>query len=500
MQTHIRKNLITSLIYEMVLMVSGLILPRFILRTFGSEVNGLVNSITQFLTFIALFEGGIGAVVLAEFYKPLEEHESSSINGVYAAAKHFFRTIGIVFIAYIAAVCFGYPLIVKNSGFSYWFVFWLIIIIGLNTIFKYFLSMTNRLLLQAEQKLYIPNIVTTITTVLNLVLAITIIKVYPSIHAVKLGSALVFLIQPLCYAYAVKKDGIVDNKTKYQTGYLKNRWSGFFQNLATYVAQNTDIIVLTVFATLSDVSVYSVYMLALNAVKSVITSVTNSYQSVLGKYIAQHQKDRTTVVYSNFEHVGWDLSSIMYSTCLMLIIPFVRIYTSDVYDTNYIVPAFAVVMTSAQFIYCTRESSRLLVLAGGKFKETNFGSFAEAFLNLGISIILVWKYGLLGVAVGTLISVVYRLFYLWNFLSKDTDLIGKINRFKISAPATIVFSINIIIFFIAPSIQIRNLLIFAIYGVVIVASETVLLMGIEILFGNGHFLKDNFNRILKKKD
>lgn len=68
-----RKNLITSIVYQFSVIISGLILPRLLISTFGSEINGLVSSITQFLSFITLFEGGVGAAVLAELYLPIEK-------------------------------------------------------------------------------------------------------------------------------------------------------------------------------------------------------------------------------------------------------------------------------------------------------------------------------------------------------------------------------------------------------------------------------------------
>ena len=56
-------NTVSSLIYQIVTIVCGFILPRVILNYYGSEVNGLVNSITQFLQIIAFLDLGIGAVV-----------------------------------------------------------------------------------------------------------------------------------------------------------------------------------------------------------------------------------------------------------------------------------------------------------------------------------------------------------------------------------------------------------------------------------------------------
>ena len=59
----LKLNTVTSLINQRVLIICGFIVPVLILHAFGSAVNGLVNSITQFLGFISLLELGVGAVV-----------------------------------------------------------------------------------------------------------------------------------------------------------------------------------------------------------------------------------------------------------------------------------------------------------------------------------------------------------------------------------------------------------------------------------------------------
>ena len=64
-------NTITSLVLQVVSVICGFILPRLILESFGSDVNGLVNSITQFLGVITLLDLGVGAVVQSALYKPL---------------------------------------------------------------------------------------------------------------------------------------------------------------------------------------------------------------------------------------------------------------------------------------------------------------------------------------------------------------------------------------------------------------------------------------------
>ena len=69
------------MLYQLLAVVSSLILPRYFLSYFGSETNGLVNSITQFLSYIALLDLGVGAVFQSALYKPLAQNDEKEING-----------------------------------------------------------------------------------------------------------------------------------------------------------------------------------------------------------------------------------------------------------------------------------------------------------------------------------------------------------------------------------------------------------------------------------
>ena len=60
---YLKLSAITALIYQIVNIIYGLILPNLYLTHYGSEVNGLVSSIAQYLGLISFCELGIGAVV-----------------------------------------------------------------------------------------------------------------------------------------------------------------------------------------------------------------------------------------------------------------------------------------------------------------------------------------------------------------------------------------------------------------------------------------------------
>ena len=73
----------------------------------------------------------------------------------------------------------------------------------------------------------------------------------------------------------------------------------------------------------------------------------------------------------------------------------------------------------AQAAYCIRLPYNTMVCAAGHYKQTQNSAIIEMFLNLVITIVFVFKFGLIGVAIGTLVALVYRTVYLAIYLSKN---------------------------------------------------------------------------------
>ena len=71
MNKKLSRNTISSLLLQIITVISGFVLPRLIMHNYGSQVNGLVNSIAQFLSIITFLEFGVGAVIQSALYAPI---------------------------------------------------------------------------------------------------------------------------------------------------------------------------------------------------------------------------------------------------------------------------------------------------------------------------------------------------------------------------------------------------------------------------------------------
>lgn len=401
------KNIITSLLQQIVTVICGLIVPRAIIGTFGSSVNGLISSITQFLSYITLLEAGIGPVIKSALYKPIAKKDKTQIEKILKASQRFFRVISGIFIVYLIALCFIYPMIVSTE-FETGYTVSLILIIAISTFAEYFFGMVYKLYLQAEQKTYITSTIQIGTTILNAILVIILIKFGSSIQVVKLGSAFVFVLRPILQNIYVKKKYNINFKNVKEKYELKQKWDGLAQHIASVVHNNTDIAILTIFTNTVEVSVYSVYLYVVTGIKNMVQALTGGVDASFGDMIAKGEQENLNRSFRTYEFFYITLITSIYIIALVMMTPFVMVYTKGITDANYYRPIFSIIIVLAEFMWSVRQPYNDLVKVAGHFKQTNKGAWVEVFTNLIISIALVFKFGMIGVAIGTLVAMTIR--------------------------------------------------------------------------------------------
>lgn len=400
------KNTLSAFGGELITMICGLILSRMILTYYGSAYNGIISSIAYFISFITLMKAGIGGVTRAALYKPLAEHDDAVMSEVLYETEHYIRKIALIFLGSVVFFAAGYPFLVTND-FSWSFTFSLIIIISVTTFIQYYFCYTRSVLLEADQKIIVWNIALAVSTVLNTVLAVALIQMDASIHLVKLGSAVTYVVVPLIVYIYTNRNYKINRYAKPQMCRLKQRWDALAHEVADFINNNVDVIVLTVFTNLKEVSVYMVYAYVTTIRKVVLNSVS-SFHVAFGNMYARNERE---LMYENlqiYELIVFSVTSIMYSVSLVMVVPFAVLYTNGVTDVSYNRPLFGVLLVFANALTCFRIPYNAITLVAGHFKQTKKIAYCEAILNILISVLCVLKWGIVGVTVGTLTAAVFR--------------------------------------------------------------------------------------------
>lgn len=410
-------NMISGVVLQFFTLVSGFILPKIILTCFGSEVNGLVSSLNQFLSYITLVEGGITGVIVANLYKPIVEQDNNKISSILVTADRFYKKIGALFIAYSVILSIIYPLHFKTE-FTFSYVCSLTLILSLTLLIQYMYSLTLRTLLNADKKGYVVNFTQTFIVIFNVLFALISVFIYPSIHVLKLISGSLFLLQPLIFNRYVKKNYKIDWKVEPDNSLIKSRWNGFAINLAAFIHNSTDVTVLTFLANLKTVSIYSVYSLVSSGIKQMINACLSGIAHTVGQAYAKKNWKELNQKLDIYEYIVLILVFFLFTVTALLITPFVQLYTKDIVDTDYNQPLFGFLLVLAEALYLIKLPHLNLAYSANKFKEITVPAYIEAMLNIMISVALVKWIGLIGVTIGTIVGMTYRMVFHVYYTSK----------------------------------------------------------------------------------
>lgn len=411
-------NTISAIAFQITTILCGFILPKLLLVYFGSDVNGLVNSVGQFLGVIGFFELGIGAVIQTSLYKPLADNDLIGTSKVISSANKIFKKLGYILLIYVGIIVCIYPMLV-NSKFSFWFVATLIIVMSIRLFAQYFFGIVNRLLLIADQKAYIQYNAQTIAVIANTIACYLLIKLECSVQIIYGATSLIFLIQPCVIHLYIRKNYNISRSITYDVEPIKQKWNGVAQHIAAFVLDGTDIVVLSLLSTLNNVSIYSVYILVIKGVKQLFLSMISGFDALIGNLWAKQELEELKNVFSWTEWIIHTTVIFFFTVTAVLIVPFVEVFTSGISDADYFQPIFGVTIVLAYAIYCLSLPYLIMILAVGHYKQTQYKFVVAAVINIVLSVICVKQFGLIGVALGTLAAMVYQTVWMAWYNSKN---------------------------------------------------------------------------------
>ena len=410
-------NSMTSLLVQIMAVTSSFVVPRCILGAFGSVVNGTIESITGFLGFLTLMEAGVGSVARAALYRPVAQGDSYGTSVVVNETKQFFQRVALIYLAFVVVFAAIFPLRV-NNGESFWFNASLVLIVAIVQLVQYYFGSGYIQVLYSDQKLYLLNGIQAVAYFLNMVLVALCAWMGTGVHMMKLVSSAAFLLKPIFVNVYVRRHYHIQRKARESTPVLTQKWNNLLQTVAYFVHTKTDVVVLSVFCSMETVSVYSVYALITTGLTSIINSLCNGFYARLGHLYGMGDQEGLMESFVIYDHFLLNLTLALFTTASLTILDFVGLYTKGVADANYYAPSFSVLLIVAEAVYCLRLSYNHMVMVAGHFKQTQMAAMIEASMNIVISVCLVPRWGLVGVAIGTVCAMVFRTLYFVFYLSR----------------------------------------------------------------------------------
>ncbi len=433
------RNILTGFVGQFIIIILGLIIPRLFIDSYGSDVNGLISTIAQIFTYMALLEAGIGAASQNALYKPLREDNKTEISEIISVTKEYFKKFTFLYGFGVILLALGLPFLLKTNVDSM-VIFLIVLLEGMSGVISFYFVETTVILLNVDGKSYVNNTINLANKIIGY-----IVKIVMAILGINI------VILQLAY-------------------FLEVCWTIF---------SSTDMIVLSMFVSTQLSSVYAIYNMIFTNITLLVNAVYMSIVYVLG-YTYHESIEKYSRIHDSFNSIFIGLMTVLMSVCYVLTIPFVELYTHGVADINYLYTSLPIMFCLIQLISWSRYVSGNLTGIAGYAKQTSYVSLIEALTNLILSIVFVKKLGIVGVTLATVIALPVKV--VWCTYVADKKVMHRSYGKSVSIIGiNFLFFIGVILVFKTHQPIINSYGQFFIWGVLSTVVFSIIVMGLNFL-------------------
>lgn len=441
--TQFIKNVVGSALLQIVTILTGFISPRLMLTAFGSEINGITSSITQFISYLTLVEAGLSNATIFALYKPLANGDNEARDSIVSATKLAYYRVGYLFVALSVGLALLYPYIGSTDAMSNWELGLLVLVLCSNSTINFFVLAKYRSLLTADQCGYLVSFSSCVQLLVHLAIVYITIGLGFNVVAVRALGIVSYLFTAIILAVCVRlRYGKINFNATPNMKALDKRHDAMFLQIMGVITAATPVAVMTAFLDYKIISVYTIYNMIAGSVSACISVFTNGLTASFGNIYATDDKQLLKKTTGEFRVAFYILITIVYTVMLSTLLPFVGIYTEGITDTNYILPLFGVLITLKGLLENFKSPHGMLVMSFGKYREIRRQTIIQAVLIVVSTLLFTALWGLEGCMVALCLANVYMLIELLILTPKVlVEMSIKKNLRQILQTAIIVFGV-----------------------------------------------------------
>lgn len=384
----------------------GLIEIKLFLSHYGTSINGLMQTGNQILNYMALLESGLCSAYMFYMYKAVAKKNTTELSCLYKGFKESIQRM--VRYMYVVAIimCLIYPLLIKEKYFSYFTVFSIFILLAIKMIIPYRISIVPKQMIILNERKYIVEFVSGFTVAITYVIEIAMILWMALPVQILISMCIIILIlSGVVFRVLMERiyNNVLQNDVTPNTQPNKMSKDVMVHTLSGLVFGSTDSIVLSLFSTLNNVTIYSNYTLLSSHAVSLSNKLVDGATASLGIKIAQKDNNSYNVFRELFSLVLF-ISVFVTSSYILMINDFISLWVGSEYCVNILNTwIFGGILLCGLVLPCLQS----LVSASGKFKESKWYIVSQAALNLFLTIALVPFFGITGALIGTISARVF---------------------------------------------------------------------------------------------
>ena len=228
-------NILVGVLLQLTVMLCGFLVKNIFIEVYGSTVNGLVGAVDQIISSLAIVEGGISAASVAMLYAPLQDRSYKKIEDILDSSRKFFIKSGFIYLLLVTLIIIFYPYLVAQQV-PITEVRLLIIVLSAGGVIEFFLFSKYKVLLIADQKIYILDMLQAVSQIVSTVVILFLIQnnvhylIVRSMGAVVIATRLLMVYLYFRKTYPQLKFGRSKQKVD-----LPQRWGVLYHQISSVV-------------------------------------------------------------------------------------------------------------------------------------------------------------------------------------------------------------------------------------------------------------------------
>lgn len=422
---------------------------KIFLDCLGAEFIGLTGMLMNIMSFLSVAELGIGTSIVYFLYKPLQEDDHHKINEVMSMLAYLYRCIGVII---------GMAGIVISLFFPWWFNH---LDTGLPLVYFAFYSFLassvagyifnyKQLLVGANQKQYLVNAYFQTIGIVQSLVQILLAYYYRNLWLWVVVGLVFTIIGIIVFNYRIQQlypwliinlqEGKANLKTYPEV--LKKTRQIFVQRIKNFILYRSDEILVGMFVSVVQVAYYGNYTIITNKLNFLVNILSDGMNAGIGNLVAEGNDQNIMKVFWELTAIRFLIVGIVVFGLLLFLQPFVTCWFGQEYRLEDLIVYLFVFNI---FIFLSRGVVEMYISAHGLFSDV-WTAWTELALNLGITLCLAPIFGIVGILLGKIISVLFiAIFWKPYFLFSKGLHKSVYVYWKGMAPYYLIFSFYIII-------------------------------------------------------
>lgn len=401
------KNAGVAAIVNVITLLMSFITRSYFIKYLSTEYLGVSGLFANILTILSFTELGIGNVMVYSLYKPLKKNDKEKLKALlnlYKKAYHYIAliifVIGIIIMPFVEHLIKGKPDIPEDIRFLFFLYL-------MNTVASYLCTYKKSVLL-ADQKSYLINFVTSVSQILLISMQIAVLAIFRSFTGYLLCQILfTFLVNVILtiivdhqYEYLNKK-GNISLSQKDKGEIFRNVKALAVSKVSGIVSSGTDNIIISKMFGLSPVGLVSNYTMIINSVNNVFYNALTSMVSSIGNFNVDSDRETKQRIFDELFVMVYFVYSFICVCLIVLVNPFIVQWIGEDYLVSFMTVLQLVMGIYVGGVNYAVYSFRTTM---GYFSEVQYVYVACAVLNVVLSIIMGYFWGVAGVFAATWIS------------------------------------------------------------------------------------------------